>query len=329
MRYLTTSYTDWSKPVGHLGIVIPIFNAGHIIEEVIIALSVVDQDFTLLLILDACEDDSKDKALQGIDRLLAESKHCNGFYLFESQRNLYEAQCDNFGFKFFEHFSYILELQADIVITDDSFVKRAVSALEMFPDIFCVSGRGTHAWELPLKPKNPIHVLTSRWRIQNTGNTQIQDNFEGNFHLEAKEFIQDSYFGQTGALVSGTLIHSEDSLSNIYLGETVMRGPLVFNNDHLKRCGYLNSRAHRLGNDDHELTLRAWRNFAYRVAYVPCSFISRLEWGATRRKKSAVNHLRYTLMRTYEYFNFRRSSLMEASRDMDFSRPKYEIRKLL
>jgi len=328
VRYLATSYTDWSKPSGHLGIVIPIFNAGHIIEEVISALRVIDQDFTLLLILDACEDDSKEKALQGIDRLHTVSKQFQGFYLFESRKNLYESQCDNFGFKFLEHFSYILELQADIVINDESFVKRAVCALEKFPDIFCISGRGTHSWELPIKPMHPIHVLRSRWRFQNTDIAQTQDILQGNFQIEAKEFMQGCYFGQTGALVSGVLKHSEDSLTNIYLGETIMRGPLVFDNDRLKECGYLNSKAHRLGNDDHEITLRAWRDFAFRVAYVPCSFISRLEWGATRRKKSILNHFRYTLMRTHEFFNFRHSRLMEASRDMDFSRPEYEIRKL-
>lgn len=74
--------------------------------------------------------------------------------------------------------------------------------------------------------------------------------------------------------------------ATVWLGQTVMRGPIALDRSKYLEAGGFDLGSCFLGFDDHEIALRVFQKFNYRVGFLPIGYQSSLEWGNTRRPRS-------------------------------------------
>lgn len=77
-----------------------------------------------------------------------------------------------------------------------------------------------------------------------------------------------------------------EKVGTVWLGQTVMRGPIALDRSKYIDAGGFDLCSTFLGFDDHEIAMRAYLKFKYRVGFVPIGYKSSLEWGNTRRPRS-------------------------------------------
>ena len=99
------------------------------------------------------------------------------------------------------------------------------------------------------------------------------------------DFIQTSKAGYLSAYDT-TNKSGFDTNGSVWLGQTVMRGPVALDRSKYLNVGGFDLESCFLGFDDHEITLRAYQKFQFRVGFLPIGYQSSMEWGATRRKRS-------------------------------------------
>jgi hypothetical protein len=76
-----------------------------------------------------------------------------------------------------------------------------------------------------------------------------------------------------------------DKYNQIFLSQTVNRGPLVFRREMVEALGYLNEQQFVLEDDEHDLFYRAWTQKGWRTAFFPIEVYSPLAWGTTRKPR--------------------------------------------
>ena len=104
--------------------------------------------------------------------------------------------------------------------------------------------------------------------------------------------------------------------NQIFLSQTVNRGPLVLRRSMLEALGYLDEQQFVLEHDEHDLFYRAWTQKGWRTAFFPVEVYSPLAWGSTRKARPP---------QVQAYLDSRRKPLPS----YDVSRlPPYEIRSL-
>ena len=93
-----------------------------------------------------------------------------------------------------------------------------------------------------------------------------------------------------------------------------MRGPLLLRKDYYERLGGFNSRAFFLGNDDHDLFIRA-KEIGLKVGYSPIFFSSPLNLGSTRKNKKFTSQLFYLFNSLLREKSFFESSFYRVTKD--------------
>jgi hypothetical protein len=76
-----------------------------------------------------------------------------------------------------------------------------------------------------------------------------------------------------------------DKYNQIFLSQTVNRGPLVLRREMVDALGYLNEQQFVLEDDEHDLFYRAWTQKGWRTAFFPIEVYSPLAWGTTRKPR--------------------------------------------
>jgi GT2 family glycosyltransferase len=99
-------------------------------------------------------------------------------------------------------------------------------------------------------------------------------------------FRENGRAGRLGGLISQVIEISDIPPGKMWVGETVMRGPLLVHRERYMSLGGLDTLAFFLGNDDHDLAYRAFVTQGYRTAFVPVGFNSPIHQGSTRKNKS-------------------------------------------
>ena len=138
---LVWSYCNGISPA--LSIVVTVFNQSFLISDIAEAVCYSISEYAeLILIDDGSEDDSLNKML-GIASTVTH-KHPNiiGVWVYHFKKSQFETICDDFGIRAARSRKVIL-LQADMLITESGFDQVLSSALDQFPDIIMISGRGT------------------------------------------------------------------------------------------------------------------------------------------------------------------------------------------
>ncbi len=310
-----------------IGVVIPVFNASETILDVLAGVySSLDLPSKIVIVIDASPDDSEVKVMNYINEKLVTENNPHDFAVLKTVKGLHETKCDNLGFRFLTAAKIFLEVQADIVIKEKNLASQLVNLFQTYPDIFAISGRGGHKQNLGYNPK--LISLTTLYLLREIWN-RLCDKHKTSFpNIYLDNSVETSKFFNTGEI--GFLDSDFDGIcdwkdKNLYITGTVMRGPLAFRAETLRKLGYLNFKSHPLASDDHEVNLRALEDFGQRSAFFAMKLETKLIWGSDRRKKplavEVANFLRYL-----QSIKYKRKSRLYISRHSSRSLEKYEIR---
>jgi glycosyltransferase involved in cell wall biosynthesis len=312
--------------------VIPAYNAEISIYQVLSSLyKNTVLPLNIVVILDACTDNTAIEIQRWITCYIESRKRKIWLKTITTSRSIQETSCDNLGFKEFPNSEVIVDIQADIIISEKNFDLKILKIFKDNPDIFALSNRGTHPW-----PRNYTGKITVRTFLEIIRGI-VERNYRvkkmdlsiaaksKNFYLDKDKFYSRKEFGRLGEYTELEPFY-ENSTRSIWLGETVMRGPLAFRNSALKELGYLNDKSHPLAGDDHELTLRAWRKLRLRAAYCPMSYSSPLRIGADRRPKPLKEEFRNIRWRFLQWIYSNQSALCTLVDPTKEILPTYEHR---
>ena len=267
-----------AKPAIYIGI--PIKNQGEVIFQILNTLfESMSCDFSIGVVFDNCTDNTKQEVLRFISERAKSHKKLKRFDLLSSDGELFEATCENMLFQFCQE-SFFMSLQADIHMTDASFVDRSFRAFDQNSHLFGISGRAIVGYGQEEK------------MAQNLG-TRLLINMPNLIapRIWMKKRLgpapsRGGYFGDTSRPPISSMQFSATQLKTIYPGQAIIRGPLIWRSKFFEELGGYDDLAYFLGRDDCDLSLRGWLQFKNFVAYMPCRSYSNPLEGTTRKPRS-------------------------------------------
>jgi glycosyltransferase involved in cell wall biosynthesis len=204
---------------------------------------------------------------------------------------------------------FVIEVQADMSISHSAFDAVLVRILSDNSDVFAISGRGAHTLSqvtgygrAPKRAQRAVATLAAR----TSGWLSHRFGWYGPSLMEHR--LSDS-IGRVGVLVELPVRSAKSS--RLYLHETVMRGPLAFSRAHYDKLGGFDTESFFLGNDDHDLVFRAWRELGLSSAYFPIAFMAPLAEGTTRVVKSKKDEARFQMLKEHYRQAEKSSSLLK------------------
>jgi glycosyltransferase involved in cell wall biosynthesis len=340
------------RDVPTLSVVIPVFNQELKIESVIQSLLLnLTVPSELIVIDDASTDQSLGLLRKVLPRLVSISKFVTQARLFSFQTSAFETQCDCFGIENAAA-DYILELQADMYINEPGFDHKMIDAIRKYPDILMLSGRGTenivpvqqeyskglgsdrgssgsfvlHIFARLLRRSYFLGKLLSQFRAPNVPQEKTYPHsIESAIYPSQDIFEKTGEAGRLGDLIEKNILPSSACM---WVGETVMRGPLLIDKKKYFEVGGFDRKRFFQGYDDHDLAIRAWDMLSYRSAYVPIGFDNPLDAGTTRKGRTLRQEVDIfkNLLRINK--KWQNSSLYKAQDILSEKPVKREIRNL-
>jgi Glycosyltransferases involved in cell wall biogenesis len=251
------------KPVdARYTMVVPVFNQEQLIGKFLeahFAMATLSHD--IIAIFDCCSDDSLAAFWKGI------ADHAcplvSSVTSIVTGVPFFETACDNLGFAAAST-DFIIEYQADMLMGTHGYDARMLSGLAD-ERVFCVSGRCGHS------------LLTvygqPRWPRS----------------IGYRKAERQARIGLCGSLIEKQGADVDDRQKIGYFSETVNRGPIAFRRADLASLNYLDHANFFLGDDDHDINLRAYLLTGRLPAYIPIKIRSDLAWGSTRKPRDPLN----------------------------------------
>jgi hypothetical protein len=307
-----------------LSVVMPIFNQQDIIRHNLNQLSTcIRSRWELILIDDSSTDKSLGVALDWAGEAHSQYDALCRVRVLKTKHQVFETLCDAIGINESTG-PYVLEVQSDMEIFELGFDEKLLCAIKSHQDLLMISGRGCHPLEevtqsftMELKKAKQgfffsrlvvkeilglanaligrvllfvAGVLLSKTTSAVDGNSQVpkQPPSQENITLcpSLEIFSVEGRAGRLGMHIEEGFGSEDLKRNQIWVSETVMRGPLLIHKEKYLKAGGFDSRGFFLGNDDHDLAHRAFVSNGYRTAFVPVGFSSPLNQGSTRRKRS-------------------------------------------
>lgn len=292
-----------------VSIIIPVYNQEKNIKEVVFnLLESIGSSCEIILIDDASTDGTKEAVLSTF-HFYRNYTNVAKVRFFSNRKPMFETFCDDFGIKKSSG-KYCLEIQADMYLQDKNFDLRLVEALETDEKIIALSGRGVEPIQPVLRQylntlgtdraigtsifiyilrraKYQIVRPSMHLRRKNSKDFEQypQDENRKCFSQTEKEFFATGEAGRLGSKILEPLNESYESEHKIYIGDTVMRGPLLIDRSKYFEVGGFDISSFFQGFDDHDFSIRS-RALGFKVGYVPVRFFSPPEIGTTRKPRS-------------------------------------------
>lgn len=284
------SYSS-DKPI--ISIAIPVFNQSKIITRNLVNLiKCVELKSEIILINDASEDDTLCVLENFVKNTSLVNYNITRICLVSNRVPRFETNCDIQGINLSEG-KYVLEVQADLLFLAKGFDKRMLAAIQSDKNIFLASGRGVHSFDAIRdgfykskgsdisQNKNPLNFMLSAIALK-LYNQYFKKN-EPNFEFDKKtnpidldtilpnleKYKIQKFAGRLGITIEQELSDSDYLKNHMWLGETVMRGPLLIDKQKYHSVGGLDGGRLFQGFDDHDLALRGYLIFGYRCCFVP------------------------------------------------------------
>jgi glycosyltransferase involved in cell wall biosynthesis len=125
-------------------IVVPIYNQEAILQHNLSAIVEFTVDtYELILIVDCCSDNTESRALEWGNSHDPLPENCCRIVILKSETPLFECAADNIGFSI-ARAPYLLEIQADMEMTERGYNRALKRPFEVRNDILGVSGRCCH-----------------------------------------------------------------------------------------------------------------------------------------------------------------------------------------
>jgi glycosyltransferase involved in cell wall biosynthesis len=317
-------------------VVVPVFNQEKLINKVLTAIKAcMVSNWELIVIDDSSEDNSRNEILGWATEFGAKGG-LQRIRLYHSDSQMFESACDSFGFSQIRS-PFIIEIQADMIVQDHGFDKRFLHAFDAVPELVLASGRGVESFVsafgsflekgglIVARGRSPVlHVIKTLASFLNLppglldskqpDGGPIVDNSLSRTESISKEifpsrdeFVESGRAGRLGNLINFSVPHSSENFKKMWIGESVMRGPLFIRVEFLNAMGGLDTESFFLGFDDHELCYRASLN-GYAVGFHPVDFVSSEEWGSARKKRTLSSEYKLATKFFSSFRNLRKSN---------------------
>ncbi|MGA1811057.1 hypothetical protein VH571_01590 [Frondihabitans sp. 4ASC-45] len=301
------AHDDAASPPPKVTFVVPVHNQeGRIAANLTSITSNAAESHELVVILDGCRDGSQDAVMAWV-MVEASRSLLSRVTVLASQSDLFETICDSIGVAIAAG-RYIVEVQADMHIEQKAFDSALVAALETVPELALVSGRGAHSFA-GMAPRGAAALISFAKRVFRRGYGIIH-GLQREHSVLPGEWLLSDEIGRVGNFIESPLAHRDEGV--VYLHETVMRGPLAFEKSRFHDLGGLDVNSFFLGDDDHDLALRAWGVFRWRAGHLPIQFSSPLEAGSTRVVRTEEDAKRFRALSDH-YGRARQSSYLEVN----------------
>lgn len=296
---------------------VPLFNRG---PDVASFLRNIVQSVTSPFILLLCDDSSSDDTLIRVNEFFS-SLHYSGnlveVQIYSSPVQRFESYLDNFMLDLTKT-DYFIEIQADMIISELGFDQKLVQAASTYSDLIALSGRGCHTFlevqesfsdslNTPIAQSLSVGMylylmirrITKRFLLFCFGRSRVENqtvlenvfSAESYLRIDPNNFILTGRAGRIDQLADVNFNVSDLAARKIYVGDTVMRGPLLIDVLKYRMVGGFDLKAFFLGYDEHDLFLRAFLLHGYRVGFVPVGYSSQQENGSTRKSRSIFTEL--------------------------------------
>ncbi len=140
----------WRKQVSEprFSVIVPVFNQEEIIQRTLKGIfDHTKDDFEIIILVDGSTDHTLNRILEFFHQRHSQEddkqSENSAVMIIEIKQSVFETQCDNIGFKL-SSAPNILEIQADMTMTQPGFNRILERPLLHFSDICGVSGRCTH-----------------------------------------------------------------------------------------------------------------------------------------------------------------------------------------
>ena len=289
--------------------VIPVHNQKEIIASNVKALlSCITLDSEIIFVDDSSSDGSKEEILNAISGELPQE--IKRIFLYRFEHPIFESACDDFGIKSASG-KYIIEVQADMQIQENGFDKKMTRVLRENPDIFMLSGRGvmqfddiaeTYSRSRGTESYFSKSLRSSIWRniikvIRKDNEIDFKEpravttgsndsSLQKLVFPTKEEFSESGRAGRLGTLIE---INHIEPRQLLYIGDTVMRGPICFIRERYVELGGFNLESFFLGYDEHDLNLRARVEKGWMSGFLSIDFVSPLSHGSMRKSRSFKN----------------------------------------
>jgi glycosyltransferase involved in cell wall biosynthesis len=284
--------------------VLPVFNQETIIirnlESILNCLTLPSE----LIIIN---DGSSDGSLRKLSTYLSKHKSINSnivkISLLSFKYPVFETFCDSTGINYAKG-KYIIEIQADMKIKEIGFDNKLIKVLEQNPDIFIVGARGiqpfTNAISYFLNEDVFTQLRTYPQKIKTVikkrllNRTILSATKTDNYDLPLPGADKFKLYGSAGRLGNLGFTPINFLTNKIYVGESVMRGPLCFQKSIYDQIGGLDTNSFFQGYDESDLQFKARVLAGYKSAYISIDYESPSEDRVTHTKKSIFNE--FTLL---------------------------------
>lgn len=302
-------------------IVIPVFNQASTISRNLQA--IIDHsslECEIIVLNDASEDETKEVLDDFLNKNIKMKENIHSIQVHNFGVSRFETYCDHFGIMNAKG-KYIVEIQADMEICEDEFDRKMIQTLKLNDDVFMLSARGIMDFREIAKHFNAskgteasisssiLKFLKNRIRrTDKPGSEFVLDTLNAIDTIlpGIDSFKMSKKAGRLGRYIEINVPFSEKDL---YVGETVMRGPIAFEKSRYLTLGGLNTASFFLGFDEHDLNLRARNEMKWLAAYVPISFLSPLDQGSMRKKRSNKAKFELFLAQKRILKNYEKSAL--------------------
>jgi glycosyltransferase involved in cell wall biosynthesis len=323
-----------------LSIIIPVFNQSSVIDLVIQRIfENTRSNFEMIVIDDGSSDGTKNQLLSfTIDFVLF--PNLIAFKVFHNKFSKFETYCENFGIVN-SNSRYCLGIQADMILDHRGFDLKMINALKSNDSIAVISGRGIEKL-LPIITKYKktlgtdtahtdsilIHVLR-QVRKQFLRRQNILSEVSTEIFLEKSDldYIKTGIAGRIGKFTNLMMDSESSNLKKLYIGETVMRGPILYDRDKYFVIGGLDIKRFFQGFDEHDFCARAILN-NYLVGYTPIGFSSPPNNGSSRKKRTLLTEI-IILLKILKRISKRKSSALANEEKLkSFLKEKESINKV-
>jgi glycosyltransferase involved in cell wall biosynthesis len=251
-------------------VIIPVHNQELIIKDNL--LSIINNmvgDFEIIMIFDSCQDNSesisieffKNNNFSGLNRVI----------LISQSTPIFETSCDNIGFRL-ANGKYLLEIQSDIRIITFGFNFILSKPFRISQDVLAVSGRCAHQNAL-----SGYLDYTTDFFYYKSATSELRPK---------RKIVA---VGKFGNAVESSLSIEFKNMNKFFILDTCNRGPLMFLKEKIEQLGFLDEQNFVLGDDEHDLIMRAKCQKNWVSGYVPIEFLSPLNWGTSRKIKNIEN----------------------------------------
>lgn len=304
-----------SKNAPLVSIIVPVHNQDRIIAtnlELMRSQSV--EVHEIVVIVDGCTDDTSLRIESWIQSLSFDERTV-GVTVATIEEGVFETVCDSIGGRLATG-DFLIEVQADMSLTERGFDRVLLAALSSAPALLAVSGRGAHSFSRLESRRGRYQLVTLR-KLARLLFASWARLFK-KYAPSSLEMRLSDEMGRVAALINYPAARTDRR--KVYVHETVMRGPLAIARIDFEMMEGFDTQHFFLGNDDHDLAMRALLMHQRRVGYTPIGFDSPVEVGSTRAPRSLEAQRRFDELREY-YENEFASSVLGRNLG-SFKRPK-------